>query len=173
MGFIYGIAHVHVLDSEHYGVDGDKVPVGKERYDSSTYMQCLMVLGPVDIRREVNRVIPRRKNTDTYHGRRIWNSCLQHVKSQIRYKENPRGQSPFGIRSFTFVNLCLLGSLELGLELVTQGEQPPFRHLSYVMHIEDEDLENHDICSIPTVPGPHRQKKHQRPGRAIRDEVKL
>ena len=172
MGFVYGIAHVHVLNSKNYRVGVDKVPVGKERRDDNTYMQCSMVLGPVDVRKEVNRVIPRRKNTDTYHGKRIWDSCLQYVKCQIRYEGNPRGQSPFGICSFAFVNLCLLSSLELGLELVTQGEQSPFRHLSYVMHVEDEDLKNHDICSIPTILGPHRQKKHQRTGKAIRDRVK-
>lgn len=172
MGFVYGIAHVHVLDSEHYRVDADKIPVGEERRNDSTYVQCSMVLGPVDVRREVNQVIPRRRSTDTYHGRHIWNSCLQHAKSQIWCEENARGQSPLGIRGFAFVNLCLLSSLELDLELVTQGEQPPFRHLSYVMHVEYEDLENHDIRSIPTILRPHWQKKHQRPGRTIRDEVK-
>jgi len=57
MGFVNGIARVHVLDSKHYRADTDKIPIGKGRRDDSTYMQCSMVLGPVDVRREVNRII--------------------------------------------------------------------------------------------------------------------
>jgi len=56
--------------------------------------------------------------------------------------------------------------------LVTQSEQPPLRHLSYVMHVEDEGLEDDDVRSIPTVLGSHRYEKRQRPGRGIRSEVK-
>jgi len=40
------------------------------------------------------------------------------------------------------------------------------------MYVEDEDLEDYDIRSIPTVLGSHRQEKCQRPRRAIRSEVK-
>lgn len=77
-----------------------------------------------------------------------------------QHGENARGQSPFGIRCFALVDLGLLSSFELSLELVAQGEQPSFRHLTYVVHVEDEDLENHDVRSVPAVLGPYRQKEH-------------
>ena len=70
--------------------------------------------------------------------------------------KNPRGQPSFGIRRFALIDLRLLGSLELGLELITQGEQPPFRNLPYVVHVEDEGLEDDDIGSIPAILGSHR-----------------
>ena len=100
-------------------------------------------------------------------------SRVQHVKGQMQYDRNARGQSPFGIRCFTLIDLCLLSGFVLSLELVAQGEQPPLRHLSYVMHIEDEDLENDDVRSIPTVLGSHRQEKRQRPARTMRSNPKI
>ena len=83
-------------------------------------------------------------------------SCGFSTSKIIHTMKNPRGQSPFGICSFALIDLRLLGSLELGLELITQGEQPPFRNLPYVMHVEDEGLEDDYIGSIPTILGSHR-----------------
>ena len=68
---------------------------------------------------------------------------------------NPRRQSPFGIGRFALINLCLLCSLELGLELVAQSEQSSFCHFSCIVHVEDEGLKDDDICSIPTILRPH------------------
>jgi hypothetical protein len=60
------------------------------------------------------------------YGHVSWKTYLEYLDSvpkiQIRRDGNPRRQSPFGIRRFALIDLCLLCSLELGLELVTQSE---------------------------------------------------
>lgn len=172
MGLVHGIAHLHVLDSKHYQVGANEIPIKREQRDDNAYAQCSMVLGPVDVRRWVNQVIPGGVRYEDVSWKTYLKVLSSAVKIQIQHEENPRGQSPFGVRCFALVDLCLLSSFELSLELVAQGEQPPFRHLAYVVHVEDKDLENHDVRSVPSVLGSHRQKKHQGPERVIRDGIK-
>jgi hypothetical protein len=94
------------------------------------------------------------------------------MEVKIQHGKNSRGQSPLGVRSLAFVNLCLLGSLELSLELIAQGEQSPFRYLSHVVHVENDNLKDNDIGSIPTVLWPHWQEKCQGPQGVLSDEPK-
>ena len=95
MGLVHGIAPLHVLDSKYCQVGVDEIPAKREQRDDNAYVQCSMVLGPVDVRRWVNQVIPGGVRYEHVSWKTYLKFLSSAVKIQIQREENLRGQSPF------------------------------------------------------------------------------